>query len=127
MITTKTTATVITWSPLLRNRVGDTVSHNGFDWSNVTGKNSEPSSVSIDWEQISYAATSSESFEIQVSADGSVFSLPSSVPVTSIDLYVDQVSIFPSDFTLDTDSNTIDFGSEVIFQNSIIHGRLYFN
>lgn len=36
------------WLPSLRNRVGDTVTHNGSTWSNATGKNSEPG-VGTDW------------------------------------------------------------------------------
>jgi hypothetical protein len=49
MLTTKTTAKNQNWAAYLRNRVGDSVIHDNKVWSNLTGKNSEPSDLSEDW------------------------------------------------------------------------------
>lgn len=49
---TKTTSRNQAWLPSLRNRVGDSVSHNGRTYTNTTGKNSEPG-FGNDWIEIS--------------------------------------------------------------------------
>lgn len=38
----QTTPTTVTWSSRLRPKVGDTVTHNGSEYTNTTGINSEP-------------------------------------------------------------------------------------
>ena len=42
------------WTANTRPRVGQTIRYNGYDWINVTGKNSEPG-VSGDWLNIGIA------------------------------------------------------------------------
>ena len=38
----QTTPTTVTWSSRLRPKVGDTVTHNGSEYTNTTGINIEP-------------------------------------------------------------------------------------
>ena len=48
----KTENKTVTWNANLRSRVGDSVSHNSKEYTNTTGKNSEPG-VGVDWFQTS--------------------------------------------------------------------------
>lgn len=45
------------WSANARPRVGQTKRHNGYDWVNITGKNSEPG-LSSDWKNMGIAIDS---------------------------------------------------------------------
>lgn len=49
------------WSANIRPRVSEAVEHNGYYWSNTTGRNSEPG-VGFDWVN-SGAITASEAFK----------------------------------------------------------------
>jgi len=48
----KTENKTVTWNANLRSRVGDSVTHNSKEYTNLTGKNSEPG-VGVDWFQTS--------------------------------------------------------------------------
>ena len=57
MIQVRTTAASRTWNINFRNRVGDSVEHIGSTWVNITGKNSAPSLLSLDWDMVSSSDT----------------------------------------------------------------------
>jgi hypothetical protein len=64
MIQTKTTARIQPWNLNLRNKVGDSVTHNGFTWVNISGRNSEPVTPSSDWEPTYNSLVSLENLEV---------------------------------------------------------------
>lgn len=66
MIQTKTTARIQPWSLNLRNKVGDSVSHNGFTWVNVSGRNSEPNIPSPDWEPVYNSMVILDTLEVKI-------------------------------------------------------------
>lgn len=51
LVNSKTQSNNIAWSENLRPKVGDSVLHNGSEWSSVNGINSEPG-VGSDWKQL---------------------------------------------------------------------------
>lgn len=67
---------------------------------------------------------SSEAFEQNVISDGTVFTITSATPITDIDVYIDQVRAYPSDYTINSTTNEITF-TNTVFSGSIIHGRIY--
>lgn len=87
-------------------------------YSNVDG--------SITSQSLPTASPPPEEFELSVTSDGSIFTITSTNNITSIDLYVDRVRQIPSEFTLNSSTNEIDFGAETIYTGSILHGRIYF-
>lgn len=52
MLKSKTTPSNLPWSEDLRVRVGEIYNHENRDWVNITGKNSEPSFNSLDWDVV---------------------------------------------------------------------------
>lgn len=116
MLKTKTTAKIQTWNLNIRSRVGDSVTHLGSTWVNITGSNSEPG-VGTDWEFIGSTSQVSSSKENFTSTAAQTDFILSSSP-DNVDVIVDRLyQLETIDYNLAGNTVTmtvgLDLGSKV--------------
>lgn len=111
LVKTKTQSNNIAWSENLRPKVGDSVSHNGSEWSSINGINSEPG-VGNDWKQIV-----SESKEVRpiVTVFGNKFFLLKS-PLNNNPLNSEKIEV--NDFIVDGFFNDSTFWMKAVYTNT---------
>lgn len=115
---TQTTAKNLIWNINLRPRVGDSVSFNGSDWSNLTGRNSEPGTDS-NWKQIGGGGSGGGSLEAVDDGNGLGYRLKeldtvnrNNIGLNSVDLSSNSAGTGP------TTNNSLNVGYENIITKS---------
>lgn len=82
------------WDSKRRYRVNAVVTHNGFNWQNLTGNNTEPG-IGTDWQQTSFneSLTAMESKDFLLAASTASFEIPAGK--TAKLAFVNQSAWFP--------------------------------